>query len=132
MSTKHYSLVSKKFLEHIVGPDHPHLKGNRNEVRRQVILALSSELHVYIYVTSSRWTLKINVHFYCFPRLLHYVLLCEKEAPGTSKETAFLALEVGPMVGSFTFQLDWPTGCPGIWLDIFPGCVCEGVSDLNR
>lgn len=76
MRTKHYSLASKKFLEHIVGPDHPHLKGSRNEVRRQVVLALSSELHVYIYVTSSRWTLKINVHFYCFPRLLRYVFLC--------------------------------------------------------
>lgn len=53
-----------------------------------------------------------------------------KRPLGTSKETAFLALEIGPMVGSFTFQLDWPTGCPGIWLDIFPGCVCKGVSGI--
>lgn len=48
MNTRQCSIVSKKALEHIVGPDHPHQKGNRKEARGQVILALRTEFCVCI------------------------------------------------------------------------------------
>lgn len=42
-------LTSQEFLEHILGPDNPHPKGNKEEIRRQMIIALNSELWIHIF-----------------------------------------------------------------------------------
>lgn len=53
---------------------------------------------------------------------------CFQHAVGGEAATVAEGSVMWSVVLNFLGQLDWITGCPGIWLNMISEHVCEGVS----
>ena len=111
------------------GLDQPHLKGNRKDIRRQIILpweVYSVPMCTWYHPGGPRRLTRILLS----QHLLHCVLLCEEEAPRYLRQGQFPGARGWCCGGQFYLSpwlAHWRPRCP---FRHIPGCVCEGVPGI--